>query len=155
MAGLAHNPLALNCVKRGDDPAARVDISAICPLCKKRNPETMSNLVPPANGEDPAAELADELASLPKTRVALAIEKKEQEDARPPIARFLERIGIVQGARLGNIRLSGGHALDKEYRVVDVAAFMDAHDVVLTLQEDGLTGKVVVRYLEITAFSKR
>jgi hypothetical protein len=152
MAGLAHNPLALNCIKRAqnEDNTGRVDISAVCPLCEKRNPELMKNLVPPANGEDPAAELAAELGSLPKPPDAGNV-----SDERPPIARFLERIGIVQGARLGNIRLSGGHTLDKEYRVVDVAAFMDAHDVVLTLQEDGLTGQVVVRYLEITAFSNR
>jgi len=74
------------------------------------------------------------------------------EDARPMVARFLERVGIQHGAHLIDVRTVDGLMLSEAHQIVDIAVLPEPFEAVITLQPVGTKVRHRVVWSKISSY---
>lgn len=75
-----------------------------------------------------------------------------EEDTRPPIVAFFEKIGLVKGALYEEVHVGHGRRLDFVVveKIAGLAVDGDVDEVVITFREDGTKRQYLVRWDYIT-----
>lgn len=131
MAGLRHNPAARYCSKRTEDD---YDPDAVCDYCS-------------AKGFDKGGPLPAGLTTVANNTG----EPEPVEQGKPLIVQFFERIGIVKGSVIEQVRTVDNHYLAGPFTIVDMAAYKD-EEVVISLREPGLRAVHRVVWSKIASY---
>ena len=78
-----------------------------------------------------------------------------EEDNRPEIVKFMERLGLKRGATLQHVWTTDGQKRYGPIEIVELAAtqaFGDRLEVVITVREPGTKPLVRLRYEQIVSF---
>lgn len=148
MAGLSHNPAALNCVKY-DGVEGLTDPSAVCAYCEKNSPELMERLI------DPTTRPAEDEPK--QGRMSGLTEIAQVEDARPDIVKFFEKLGIVPGGTIMDIRTVDGWIFAGAYEIATLNGLEKPEtstlEAVITIRESGTQALQRVVWSKVCSFS--